>query len=1473
MKKYSVFTLVLLILAFISITTSAQTILSVLPTNPTCNGSTTGEVEIDIIQTSPATDVTVKLYWLNPITGFWINLGTSVGANVTFPFPNLGSGDYRVDLMNTVSGNLLDAEFFTLVDPSEFIANINSLPILCNGDDTDLSITTSGGTNPINSYTWSNGTIGISTIVLAGSYTCLVEDNNGCQSLASINLTQPAILQPAGFVSQGIIGFGNANGEITAQVTGGTPPYNYSINNGSFTTDPVFPNLSASTHLISYIDSNSCTISQNIILNNPVQLSGNISVLSPVTCNGACDGSIKFVNNNSGTPPYTFSLNGGSYQSSNIFNNLCGDSIYYITIMDSQNSMLVDSIYLTQPTPLVFSIFSSFLCNGGGGSISLSNPIGGNGAPISYSFDGGITFIQSWNQSVLQAGTYSLAIQDALGCITYDSTVLIEPLPITISTQVSDVSCNSLLDGSINIIASGGVSPFTYLWNNLATTNNIYNLPSGNYSVDITDGNGCTANTSEVISDPDVLLVTSVIIDNLIPFSSFAAINTNISGGTGAYTTTWDGPNNFSSTDSNIDSLLSGVYFLSVQDENLCIFLDTLEIIDPIAVFGCTDSNALNFNALSNINNGTCYYCPLNYSLVSLAPSSPFNCNGWIWASTLLGSNPINYFWSTGAPTTDFAIQNLCNDFYSLTIVDDNGCGADTTILLSNYVGCMDSLALNYDPIAMFDDNSCILFIYGCTDSLAANYNILANTDDTSCVPFILGCMDTLAINYNALADTIDGTCCYVSGCLDSTMFNYNILACLDTVLGGSCIPKIYGCTDDNAGNWNALANTDDGSCWNCNYGCMDSTMFNYDTSATCNQGCIPFVYGCIDNTALNYIDTANTDDGSCIAVVNGCTDSTAFNYNALANTDDNNCFSCSFPTPTWLIDTANISSCGASAALVISSINSGPLAYNWDVLWGSFCCIPTQYQSIDLCLGIYSMTVTDVYGCTFIDTIEIGNVVLGCTDSTAQNYNSNANIDDGSCCAAPIVDLTIGNWIFVFDWACPGNDTTYYINYNSNGTWLNSYSGLWQLCGDQYTHTYFNDQTVYTGIYSNGIITGTMTDGISNNIGCFSIYLDSSSVVFGCTDLTAFNYDPISTLDDGSCIPSVYGCSNPTACNYNLSVNVDDNSCVYISGCIDQSAINYDSLACIDDGSCVFPQSNCLFQSPTGIYISELINDRARINWDNMNDSNCMVNQYRIRYREIGTNVWSSKTMAGSGQCIFGLNTNTKVLLGLLPLTTYEFRIKAWYCGGGVSSWTADQNFTTSGLCLNVDNFAASTPTTTKATFTWDLPATAYSFARIKLRVDTVGSTWTTAGGFGVFSPAVTKNKNSLNPGTTYRASVRTWCDANGGPYRSALWSTPIFWTQPTSIRLEGGSAINNLSVYPNPSRDIFNVSFTSVDKQDLEVRVINVVGEVVYTVNLEQFIGEYTKQINLSDNAKGIYFIEIETNNGVINKKLILQ
>ena len=102
--------------------------------------------------------------------------------------------------------------------------------------------------------------------------------------------------------------------------------------------------------------------------------------------------------------------------------------------------------------------------------------------------------------------------------------------------------------------------------------------------------------------------------------------------------------------------------------------------------------------------------------------------------------------------------------------------------------------------------------------------------------------------------------------------------------------------------------------------------------------------------------------------------------------------------------------------------------------------------------------------------------------------------------------------------------------------------------------------------------------------------------------------------------------------------------------------------------------------------------------------------------------------------------------------------------------------------------------------------------------------------------------------------------------------WTPPIFWTQPGSIRLNGGTTINNLDVYPNPSRDIFNISFRSDKKQDIKIRILNVIGAEVYKEDRKEFVGEYTKKISLYDFGKGVYFLEIKTSLGTVNKKIIL-
>ena len=266
---------------------------------------------------------------------------------------------------------------------------------------------------------------------------------------------------------------------------------------------------------------------------------------------------------------------------------------------------------------------------------------------------------------------------------------------------------------------------------------------------------------------------------------------------------------------------------------------------------------------------------------------------------------------------------------------------------------------------------------------------------------------------------------------------------------------------------------------------------------------------------------------------------------------------------------------------------------------------------------------------------------------------------------------------------------------------------------------------------------------------------------------------------------------------------------------------------------------------------------------------------KYFVRYREVGTGGWTTKSAGvGNGLCNFGLNTVTKQLLNLTPSTTYEFKMKAFYCGGTSSNYSPAVQFTTADVCPDMTNLAVQTfnGNQSKARFSWDTTG-AYVFARILLRVDTAGATWLTAGGFGVYYPTLFVNKFGLQSGESYRAQGRTFCDSNITAYRSPTWTAPIFWTQPGSIRLDGGSAIANLYVYPNPSRDLFNISFNSETVQNLRIRILNVVGAEVYLEDRQEFIGEYTKQISLDNYGKGIYFLEIETNTGIINKKLILQ
>ena len=249
---------------------------------------------------------------------------------------------------------------------------------------------------------------------------------------------------------------------------------------------------------------------------------------------------------------------------------------------------------------------------------------------------------------------------------------------------------------------------------------------------------------------------------------------------------------------------------------------------ETLAVFGCIDSTAFNYDPNANVDNGGC-------------------------VPVIIGCmQPLAFNYNPQANTPGNCIAIV--------------------------YGCMSSIALNYNPLANVDDGSCIGIVYGCMDPTAFNFNPLANVDDSSCVAVVYGCTDVTMFNYNPLANVDNGNCIpFIYGCTDSLMFNYDPTANTDN---NSCVPFIYGCTDPSMLNYNSQANTEDFSCIPYIYGCMDSLALNFDPLANTDNGsCIEIVMGCMDQSAYNYEPIANVNDSLSCLYAAGCVTGAGYPY------------------------------------------------------------------------------------------------------------------------------------------------------------------------------------------------------------------------------------------------------------------------------------------------------------------------------------------------------------------------------------------------------------------------------------------------------------------------------------------------------------------------------------------------------------------------------------------------------------------
>jgi len=377
--------------------------------------------------------------------------------------------------------------------------------------------------------------------------------------------------------------------------------------------------------------------------------------------------------------------------------------------------------------------------------------------------------------------------------------------------------------------------------------------------------------------------------------------------------------------------------------------------------------------------------------------------------------------------------------------------------------------------------------------------------------PPVFGCMDPMYVEFNPLADTDDGSCTdlAVYGCIDSTMYNYDASANMMALIP-SC-NYVLTLTDLVGDGWtdSQLEVKQDTNVW---YFSLDTALFSNDyiinlsspqpvsfkfsisnqaaqSAAHCGfkltnplgQTMIevlpPFISPLFTHFAPTYCGNL------CIEKTLGCMDLLAVNYIDTVNTDDGSCY--------YAPGCNNSSFLEYYTQGFTADFNDGSCQI--EALWG---CTDTTAFNYDTIANI------DNGGCV--------SIILGCMQPLAFNYNANANVDDGGC-----VPYTFG-------------------------------------CTDP---TMFNFNQV-----------ANTDDG-----SCLPY-------VFGCTDSIMFNYNPLANSDNNSCIPFIYGCTDPSMLNYNSQANTENFSCIaYVYGCMDSIALNYDSLANTDNGSCVEVVMGCM--------------------------------------------------------------------------------------------------------------------------------------------------------------------------------------------------------------------------------------------------------------------------------------------------------
>ena len=574
-------------------------------------------------------------------------------------FSNLSASTYQVTVRDQDNNCLATSQMIEIGQPDELLiedTNLTIVNVSCFGQaDGSITGTVSGGTSPYqfsfdggatvtaSSMSGSNFTL---TDLNIGSYTVTVTDANGCTFMLAnpITITQPDDLLIS-VVRTNVTCAGLGDGSATLIVTGGTAPYEYSIDGANYQSSNEFTGLAPGSYTLYVKDANTCENISQLTISEPSALSTIAVSASNITCHGGSNGSMAF-GGSGGTPPYSYSLDGVNFQTSHIWSDLEAGS-YSILIRDANGCEVTQNWTLTEPDPLAGSVTVTGTSSCGATDGSVIATVSGGTSPYQYSLNGGTS--QTSNQfDDLSSGAYQILVTDANGCEIIVDGLVSDPVTSTVVSSSTNISCFGGSDGTITLSVSGGIGPISYSIDgggNTQSSPEFTGLSAGSYQIEVIEGNGCTQTVSVQLTQPDALAITAVLTDLSCFESADGVISLAITGGTQPYETTLDGSIFTSLT--SFEQLTAGTYSVTVRDANGCEMTETFTISEPDAVSG--SASVIDASCTGSLNGS-----------ITIIPAS--------------GVSPFDYRLNGGSTQTSNVFDQLDPGVYTITITDANGC-------------------------------------------------------------------------------------------------------------------------------------------------------------------------------------------------------------------------------------------------------------------------------------------------------------------------------------------------------------------------------------------------------------------------------------------------------------------------------------------------------------------------------------------------------------------------------------------------------------------------------------------------------------------------------------------------------------------------------------------------------------------------------------------------------------------------------